>query len=120
MALLGGLPCCAHFCHVTCVDLLSQTDANATEWLEQNTTSIMYMLRKYRYDPRYSETFCLEKVKLHVDLRSWSGHVWPGQYLDLGWSCCKSFGSAAHSEHVGAVPDALAQFGQELLTHKKN
>ena len=60
--------------------------------------------------------FCLGKVKFHADLRSRSGHGWPGQYLDLGWSCCISLDSAAHSEHIGAFPDALAQFGQELLT----
>ena len=60
--------------------------------------------------------FCLGKVKLHVDLGSRSGHGWPGQYLDLGWSCCISFDSAAHSEHISAFPDALSQFGQELLT----
>ena len=42
---------------------------------------------------------------------------WPGQYLDLGCSCCISLDSAAYSEHIGAFPDALAQFGQELLTN---
>ena len=60
--------------------------------------------------------FCLGKVKLHVDLRSRSSHGWTGQYLDLGWLCCISLDSAAYSEHIGAFPDALAQFGQELLT----
>ena len=53
---------------------------------------------------------------LHVDLRSKSGHGWPGQYLDLGWSCFISLDLATHSEHIGAFPDALAQFDQELLT----
>ena len=60
--------------------------------------------------------FCLEKVKVQVDLRSRSGHGCPGQYLDLGWSCCISLDLAAHSEHIGALLDAQAQFGQELLT----
>ena len=51
-------------------------------------------------------------------LTSGQGQVTAGQvkYLDLGWSCCISLDSAAHSEHIGAFPDALAQFGQELLT----
>ena len=48
--------------------------------------------------------FCLRKVKFQVDLRSRSGHGYPGQYLDLGWSCCISLDSAAHSEHIGAFP----------------
>ena len=61
-------------------------------------------------------TFCLGKIKIHVDLRSRSGHDWPGQYLDLGWPCCISLDWAAHFEHIGAFPDDLAQFGQELLT----
>ena len=47
-----------------------------------------------------------------------SGHGWPGQYLDISWSCCIYLDLAAHSEHIGAFPDALAQFGQELLTKK--
>ena len=63
--------------------------------------------------------FFLGKVKFHVDLRSRSGHGCPGQYLNLEWSCCISFDLAAHSEHICAFPDALAQFGQELLTKKK-
>ena len=60
--------------------------------------------------------FSLGTVKFHVELRSRSGHGWTGQYLDLGWSCCISLDLAAHLEHIGAFPDALAQFGQELLT----
>ena len=60
--------------------------------------------------------FLFRKGKLYVDLRSRSGHGWPDQYLDLGSSCCISLGSAAHSEHIGSFRDALAQFGQELLT----
>ena len=60
--------------------------------------------------------FCLGKDKFHVDLRSRSGHRCPGQYLDLEWSCCISLDWAAHSEHIGAFADALAQFGQEFLT----
>ena len=63
-------------------------------------------------------TSCLGKVRLHVDLRSMSGHGCTGQYLGPGRSCCISFDSAAHSKHIGgAFPDALAQFGQELLTN---
>ena len=60
--------------------------------------------------------FFLGKVNFQVDLRSRSGHGFPGQYLDLGWSCCISLDLAAYSEHIGAFPDVLAQFGQELLT----
>ena len=59
-------------------------------------------------------TFCLGKIKFHVYLGSRAGHGWPGQYLDLGWSCYTSLDFAAHTEHIGALSDALAQFGQEL------
>ena len=58
--------------------------------------------------------FCLGKVKLHVDLKSRSGHGWPGQYLNLGWSCCISLDLASYSELIGAFSDALARFGQEI------
>ena len=69
------------------------------------------MIYVRRYDIR-----CLGKVKIHVDVRSRSGHGWPATYLDLRWSCCISMDLEAHAEHIGAFPDALAQFGRGLLT----
>ena len=49
-------------------------------------------------------------------LTSCQGQVTAGQVSTLTKGGCISLESAAHSEHIGAFPDALAQFGQELLT----
>ena len=78
---------------------------------EKTSGTIVFVL------PRRIERYTFSvKVKIHVDLRSRSGHGWIGQYLDLGWSCYIPLDSSAHSEHIGDFPDVLAQFGQELLT----
>ena len=64
--------------------------------------------------------FCEERSSFM--LTSGQGQVTAGQVyldtvdLDLWWSCCISFDLAAHFEDIGAFSDALAQFGQELLT----
>ena len=80
-------------------------------WLQSNNGTIGFVLssRVEWY------TFCLEKVKLHVGLRSISGQRWSGQHIELGRSFCIVFASVAHCKHIGAFPDSLVQFGQELL-----
>ena len=81
------------------------------KWSQSNNGTIGFVLssRVEWY------TFCLEKVKLHDDLRSSSGQRWSGPDIELGRSFCISFASAAHCQHIGAFPDSLAQFGRELL-----